>query len=59
MVLVSEQSPARQQEQNARRLFAQLDDRANAAQFSTLGVQLEKKRQIRGVLIGMPASMLL
>ena len=42
--LVSEQSQssaARQQEQNARRLFAQLDDGAIAAQFSTRGVQFE------------------
>src|SRR5258707_8600476 len=30
-----------QQEQNARRLFAQLDDGAIAAQFSTQGVQFE------------------
>jgi hypothetical protein len=30
-----------QQEQNARRLFAQLDDGAIAAQFSTRGVQFE------------------
>ena len=42
--LVSEQSQssaARQQEQNARRLFAQPDDRAIATQFSTWCVQFE------------------
>ena len=34
-------SAARQQEQNAPRLFAQLDDGAIAAQFSTRSVQFE------------------
>jgi hypothetical protein len=35
----SQSSAARQQEQNAPRLFAQLDDGSIAAQFSIRGVQ--------------------
>jgi hypothetical protein len=61
--LVSEKShssAARQQEQNAPRLFAQLDDGSIAAQFSFEASSSKTlRRQAHGVLPGMPIGTLL